>query len=137
MSTTWMKTALAAACAVALLAWTQATVAWITARFGTFSDDLLGGTISMIPMAALLATVILLALPAVAEEARRLAIGFAFAMGLIMAGAAADNLTGALRDGGVLPQGWLVAFLSAVLIAIVAGLAWVVAREPMEVRRER
>jgi hypothetical protein len=133
MSTTWKKTALAIACGVALLAWTQATVAWATARFGTFDADLLGGTISMIPMAALLGTVVLLALPAVAEQARRLAIGFAAAMGLIMVGAAADNVAGAIRDGGVSVQGWLVAILSAALVLIVAALAVVVAREPVRV----
>ncbi len=130
MSTTWIKASLAAACAVALLAWTQATVAWVTARFGTFDDDLLGGTISMIPMAALLATVVLLALPAVAENARRVATGFAAAMGLLMVGAAGDNVASALRDGGVTPQGWLVAAITALLIGIVATLAVIVAREP-------
>ncbi len=135
MSTTGKKAALAIACAVALLAWTQATVAWATARFGTFDADLLGGTISMIPMAALLGTVVLLALPAVAEQARRLAIGFGAAMGLIMIGAAADNVAGALRDGGVSPQGLLVAVLTVVLVGIVGSLAVVVAREPVEVRQ--
>jgi hypothetical protein len=84
----------------------------------------------MIPMAALLATVVLLALPALAEQARRVAIGFAAAMGLLMIGAAADNLVGALRDGTVTPQGWLVAACTAALIGIVTALAVIVAREP-------
>ncbi len=135
MSTTWMKAALAAACVVALLAWTQATVAWAIARFGIFDDDLLGGTISMIPLAALLGTVVLLALPPLAEQARRVAVGFAMAMGLLMIGAVADNIGGALRDGGISPQGWLVALLSAALVGIVGTLAVVVAREPAELRR--
>ncbi len=137
MTTTRMKVALAVGCAIVLLAWTQATVAWVVARFGTFDDDLLGGTISMIPLAALLATVVLLALPALAEGGRRIAIGIAAALGLVMVGATADNIAGALRNGSVSPQGWLVAALSAGLIAIVAALAWVVAREPVEVRRDR
>jgi hypothetical protein len=137
VTTTRIKAALAVACAIALLAWTQATVAWTVARFGIFDDDLLGGSISMIPLAALLATVVLLALPALAEGGRRVAIGVAGALGLVMVGATADNIAGAVRDGSVSPQGWLVALLSATLIGIVAALAWVVAREPLEMRRGR
>jgi len=135
MTTTRMKAALAVACVVVLLAWTQATVAWVTARFGTFDDDLLGGTISMIPFAALLATVVLIALPALADGGRRVALGVATALGMVMVGATADNIAGALRDGSISPEGWLVAGLSAALVVIVGALAVVVAREPMAAGR--
>lgn len=135
MSVTWIKGGLAVACALGLAVWTWATVAWVTERFGIFDDDLLGGTISVIPMAAVLATVVLLALPALAVQARRFAIGFAVAMTLLMVAAAGDNMAGALRDDTISPEGWAVAAITVALIGIVSALTVVVARE--DPRRSR